>query len=77
MTDDYIIFARKMLDTNTLPLELENRLEKINQFVKIANDNSEHHMLRSSQIVAMVVEQWIREQENLGHLYNSNKINEI
>ena len=64
MFNDYLIFARKMLDTTSLPQELENRLNRINNFVQIANDDAEYR-LRSSQVVAMVVEQYLREQDDI------------
>lgn len=58
---DYIVFAKNILGVNELPFDLAERLYKINSYVIKANDDHPYHILRSSQVVAMVVEQWERE----------------
>ena len=65
-TPMYIVYARRMLnlpEKQELPEDLEQRLHYINDLIKVGR-NVHDAELRSSQIVAMVVEQWQREQEN-------------
>jgi hypothetical protein len=53
MEEDYIIYAKRMLYTDKLPKELENKLRAINSLIVTAKGGEGE--LRSSQIVALVV----------------------
>lgn len=58
MEPEYHKIARKMLDVENLDGELSQRLDCIDGLCKLADGQ-----LWSRQVVAMVVEQWLREKQ--------------
>ena len=55
---EYIAIAKKMLNTKSLPIALVETLNRLNTHIKKAKPEDE---LRSTQVIAVVVEDWIKE----------------